>query len=79
MALAECCIAGGLGATVRAPVDLFGEAPGCGFIVSGPESALAGFQLIGRVGGDHLEIEGQLKVAVSELDDARERGLAELT
>jgi hypothetical protein len=53
--------------------------PGRGFIVSGPESALERFRIIGRVGGDVLEIEGQLKLAVSELHEARERGLAELT
>ena len=40
---------------------LFGEAPGRAFVVSGPEEALlaAGLprlQMIGRVGGDQLEI-----------------------
>ena len=79
VALAECCIAGGLGASVRLPegLDPFGEAPGCGFIVSGPPSAVAGFVVLGRVGGDRLEIEGLLDLAVSELRDARESGLTE--
>jgi phosphoribosylformylglycinamidine synthase len=77
-ALAECCVAGGMGASVRLPVGLdpFGEAPGRGFIVSGPAEALSGFAVIGRVGGDTLAIEGLLEVAVSELDEARESGLA---
>jgi phosphoribosylformylglycinamidine synthase len=79
VAIAECCVAGQIGATVRLPggLDPFGEAPGRAFIVSGPESALSGLRRIGRVGGDQLELEGLLKVAVSELHDARERGLAE--
>ena len=78
-ALAECCVAGGLGASVRLPhgLDPFGEAPGRGFIVSGPREALAGFVVIGEVGGDALVIEGLLEVAVSELHDAREGGLDE--
>ena len=79
VALAECCVAGGLGASVRLPrgVDPFGEAPGRGFIVSGPREALAGFVVIGEVGGDALAIEGLLELAVSELREAREGGLAE--
>ena len=44
-------------------------------MVSGPEEALAGLEIIGRVGGDQLELEGQLKLAVSDLREARERGL----
>jgi phosphoribosylformylglycinamidine synthase subunit PurL len=79
VALAECCVAGGVGASVRLPhgLDPFGEAPGRGFIVSGPREALAGFVVIGEVGGEALTIEGLLEVAVSELRDAREAGLAE--
>jgi len=78
VALAECCVAGGLGATVALPegLDPFAEAPGRAFIVSGSPEALAGLQVIGRVGGDELEVAGQLEVAVSELHEARERGLA---
>jgi phosphoribosylformylglycinamidine synthase II len=77
VAIAECCIAGQIGATVRLPerLDPFAEAPGRAFIVSGPEEVLAGFELIGRVGGDQLELEGLLELAVSELHDVRERGL----
>ena len=78
--MAECCIAGGVGATVELPdgLDLFCEAPGRAFIVSGPTEALAGYQVIGRVGGDELEIAGQLKIAVSALRDAYHAGLAEV-
>jgi phosphoribosylformylglycinamidine synthase len=80
VALAECCVAGQVGATVSMPqtLDLFGEAPGVGFIVSGPESDLSAFTVIGHVGGAELEIVGHLKVAVSVLHDARELGLAGL-
>ncbi len=79
VALAECCVAGGLGASVRLPrgLDPFGEAPGRGFIVSGPREALAGFVVIGEVGGDALTIEGLLDIPVSELRDARDGGLSE--
>ena len=45
--------------------------------MSGPREALAGFVVIGEVGGDALAIEGLLELAVSELREARERGLAE--
>jgi phosphoribosylformylglycinamidine synthase subunit PurL len=78
-ALAECCIAGGIGASVRLPpgLDPFGEAFGCGFIVSGPAAALAGFIMIGSVEGDRLSIDGLLDVAVSDLLVARESGLSE--
>ncbi len=71
VALAECCIAGEIGARVSVPegLELFGEAPGRGFVLSGPREALsaAGFTVIGEVGGDDLEIMGALKLAVSEL------------
>jgi phosphoribosylformylglycinamidine synthase len=78
VAIAECCIAGSIGATVALPnVDPFAEAPGRAFIVSGPPEALAGLPVIGRVGGDALELQGTLNVAVSDLHDARERGLGQ--
>jgi hypothetical protein len=82
VAIAECCIAGGVGASVRLPVgvDPFAEAPGRAFVVSGAESALAGVSgavVIGRVGGDRLELEGVLNAPVSELREAREHGLME--
>ena len=78
VALAECCIAGRLGARVALPegLDPFAEAPGRAFVVSGPEETLSEFTLVGRVGGDRLELEGWLKVAVSELHEAHERGLS---
>ncbi len=80
VALAECCIAGSIGATVTLPngIDPFAEALGQGFIVSGPAEALAEMTVIGRVGGSELAIDGELAVAVSELRDAREHGLAKL-
>jgi phosphoribosylformylglycinamidine (FGAM) synthase-like enzyme len=84
VALAESCVAGGIGARVELPAgsdpsrQLFGEAPGTGFVVSGPPEALDGFPLIGRVGGSRLQIEGVLDLAVSELREAREQGLARL-
>jgi phosphoribosylformylglycinamidine synthase II len=79
-ALAECCIAGGIGARVELPegFELFGEAPGRAYLVSGAEAELARIgTVIGRVGGAELEIAGRLKLAVSELADARARGLSE--
>ncbi|MEA2157827.1 MAG: phosphoribosylformylglycinamidine synthase subunit PurL [Solirubrobacteraceae bacterium] len=81
VALAECCIAGGIGATVSVPagLELFGEAPGRGFVVSAAsEQELAGMTVIGRVGGSSLVIEGVLEVPVSELRDVREGGLVNL-
>jgi hypothetical protein len=77
VALAECCVAGGMGARVEAEVDLFGEAPGTAYVVSGPGAAELG-RVIGRVGGDRLEVVGRLEVAVSELAMAREQGLVSL-
>src|SRR4029079_11222716 len=76
-ALAECCIAGGIGAKVtldRHEADLFGEAPG-GVIVAGPRAmvdALDGAIVIGEVGGDALAIDGVLSVPVTELRTAHE-------
>jgi phosphoribosylformylglycinamidine synthase len=80
VALAECCIAGAVGATVAMPegIDPFAEAPGQAFIVSGRAEALAGFDVIGRVGGEELKIAGVLKLAVSALDVAHRGTLAEV-
>jgi phosphoribosylformylglycinamidine synthase len=75
VALAECCVAGEIGARVEVEDDLFGEAPGSAFIVSGPGAEELG-QVIGRVGGSELEIAGRLSIAVSELVAVREQGLA---
>jgi phosphoribosylformylglycinamidine synthase subunit PurL len=67
VAVAECCLAGGLGATLDlGPSDdpwahLFGERPG-GFVVSGPRAALDALaarvplDVFGTVGGDALEL-----------------------
>jgi phosphoribosylformylglycinamidine synthase subunit PurL len=77
VSLAESCLAGGIGALIDLPggFDLFGEAPGRAFIVSGPTDALSEFTVIGRVGGDALEITGRLKVPLSAIRDAHESGL----
>jgi len=76
-ALAECCLAGGIGARIELPegTELFGEAPGRAFIVSGPPDGFQGLPLIGSVGGDELEIVGRLKVPVSALQAAHDGGL----
>jgi phosphoribosylformylglycinamidine synthase len=85
VALAECCIAGGIGATVELP-DLFGEGPG-GVVVSGPSEAIArlaesaaehGFLRLGEVGGDRLVATGsaaRLSVPVVDLATAFETGI----
>jgi phosphoribosylformylglycinamidine synthase len=80
VALAECCIASELGATVSLPagLDPFGEDPGTAFLVSGPAAALAGLIVIGRVGGPALTIDGLLSVSVAELAAAHHDGLREL-
>ena len=78
VALAECCIAGGIGAEVAVPdgLDPFAEAPGCGYVVSGPGELVANLGLvIGRVGGDRLRLDGLLELAVSEIARARAEGL----
>jgi hypothetical protein len=59
VALAECCVAGRIGAQVAVPdgLDPFAEAPGCGYVVSGPGEVVANLGLvIGRVGGDQLRL-----------------------
>jgi phosphoribosylformylglycinamidine synthase subunit PurL len=63
VAVAECCLAGGRGATLEMPgghdllVALFGEGPG-GFVVSGPRGALddLGARVVGTVGGGALSV-----------------------
>ena len=88
VALAEACLAGGLGATVDLsvlrPVGealLFGEGPGA-FVVSGPEQSLRAFGSaavrIGTVGGADLAIAGELSVPVVELSAAHAGGLSSL-
>jgi phosphoribosylformylglycinamidine synthase II len=88
VALAECCLAGGVGAHVDlAPLRpagealLFGEGPGA-FVVSGDPQALRAFGgaavQIGTVGGSDLTIAGTLDVSVAELSAAHAGGLADL-
>jgi phosphoribosylformylglycinamidine synthase len=87
-ALAECCLAGGLGADVRLPaagggdplVDLFGEAPG-GFLVSGTPNGVSSLgrrtpvHVIGTVGGDALLLTiGDLTLGVTLAELAQAHG-----
>ena len=72
-ALAECCIAGGLGARVQPAPDgeaaLFGEGPG-GVLIAGPPEAVEdveGAAVIGTVGGDALEVAGVLSIPVERM------------
>jgi phosphoribosylformylglycinamidine synthase len=84
VALAECCLAGGIGASVdlrglaeRAgglALALFGEGPGA-FVVSPFGSAA---RIIGEVGGDVLAIAGVLEIGVLELGLAHANGLGAL-
>jgi len=72
VALAECCLAGRLGARVEVPegLDVFGEAPGTGFVVSGPAEALEGFEIICPVPAavmDHASAEEGWKSFRTEL------------
>ena len=84
VALAECALAGGLGATVSLGDDfgerlLFGEGPG-GFVVSGEASALrelgelVAIRILGTVGGESLSIAGSdgesIDLALSDLVEA---------
>jgi phosphoribosylformylglycinamidine synthase subunit PurL len=79
VALAECCVAGGLGAVVEdTGFDVFAEAPGRAFVVSGAEESLTavpGARVIGRVAGDRLSIGSLLDVPLGELRSARSGGL----
>jgi phosphoribosylformylglycinamidine synthase len=80
VALAECCLAGGIGAVVELPADeaeLFGEANGRAFIVSGEDVAVDGFKVIGRVGGDRVQIGDTVNLPLSELAAAHHGALAE--
>jgi phosphoribosylformylglycinamidine synthase subunit PurL len=82
VALAECCIAGGIGAHVDlSGVPLFAEGPGA-FVVSGPAEAMTAFgsaaRVIGEVGRDALAIRGELDIPVVELARVHGEGLAAL-
>jgi phosphoribosylformylglycinamidine synthase II len=88
VALAECCIAGGVGARVElASIDmLFGEGPG-GVVVSGAPEAIDkvaeraaehGFLRLGQVGGDRLVTAcpaARLSVPVTDLVTVFESGI----
>jgi phosphoribosylformylglycinamidine synthase subunit PurL len=80
VAIAECCVATGIGAIINLPDDLdpFGEDFGTAFIVSGSTEELEGLQVIGAVGGRDLTVNGVLKLPVSELSDAHWGGLSAL-
>ncbi|HEV2813696.1 MAG TPA: phosphoribosylformylglycinamidine synthase subunit PurL, partial [Solirubrobacteraceae bacterium] len=84
VAVAECCLAGDVGAALDLSAGgetdrlLFGEAPG-GFVVSGSEDALRRLgervevDLLGRVGGDRLEVTlggGRIEAPLAELREA---------
>jgi phosphoribosylformylglycinamidine synthase II len=84
VALAECCLAGNLGAAIELGEDfgmqtaLFGEGPG-GFLVSGAPDALRALRertpvrMIGTAGGETLQIElgrGSLSATLEELNNA---------
>jgi phosphoribosylformylglycinamidine synthase subunit PurL len=78
VALAECCIAGGVGARVDlggvTDALLFGEGPG-GAIIAGPPAAVnevPGARVIGETGGDVLEIAGAFRLPIAELRSAYE-------
>jgi phosphoribosylformylglycinamidine synthase subunit PurL len=82
VALAEACIAGGIGATADLTgIDPFAEGPGA-FVVSGAPEALAALgaaaRIVGEVGGDTLAITGERPVEVAELSRVHARGLADL-
>jgi phosphoribosylformylglycinamidine synthase II len=80
IALAEACLAGGIGASVRLPGDpfteLFSESAGRALVQAGPGCqdeltalcATAGVpvQVIGSAGGDSLEVVGLFEIPVAE-------------
>ena len=94
VALAECCLLGGLGARcpgLRADGELaletafFGESQ-ARYLVSAASRAMPELQtlarrhhvelvLLGLVGGDRVEFEGQLKIGLAELREAWENAL----
>jgi phosphoribosylformylglycinamidine synthase subunit PurL len=71
VALAECCLLGGLGAAVEAEgIDLFGEQPGAAFLLTGAREDVDGLgRVLGSVGGDELRI-GALRWSLDELRTA---------
>jgi phosphoribosylformylglycinamidine synthase II len=85
VALAECCLAGKLGARVEVDLHIFAEGSG-GFILSGSEHALQALsdrtmvRLVGTVGGDSLSVlSGDVNVELTLDEMAHAHGsLAEL-
>jgi phosphoribosylformylglycinamidine synthase II len=84
VALAEACLAAGLGAQVELDADeakLFGEGPGA-FVVSGDAEALRAFgshaTVIGTTGGTSLRIAGVLDLALEGLGRAHRAALPAL-
>ncbi|MFL5866283.1 MAG: phosphoribosylformylglycinamidine synthase subunit PurL [Thermoleophilaceae bacterium] len=82
VAVAESCLAGGIGASLElgdsaeSLRELFGEGPG-GFVVSGPSEVLQRLRgrIIGTVGGDALEVrvaDTQFEVPLTGLQAAHE-------
>jgi phosphoribosylformylglycinamidine synthase subunit PurL len=73
VALAECCLLGGIGASIDAiegDEQLFGEQPGHGFLLSGVRDDVAGLgRVLGTVGGESLAI-GSLTWPLAELRTA---------
>ncbi len=86
VALAECSLAGGIGARIELAAvtldTLFGEGSG-GFVVSGREQALRALsaqttvRVVGEVGGDALRIDDAFELSLAELSQAHS-ALAEL-
>ncbi len=91
VALAECCIAGGLGFRGTFPISgrwdaaLFGEDQSRIVVSVSPEYRArlegicreegAGWALLGEVGGDSLSVAGHLEVTVREMAEAWHGGL----
>jgi phosphoribosylformylglycinamidine synthase len=84
VAVAECCLAGDLGATLDLgdaddlDCRLFGESPGSGFVVSGSAQALAALaevvelEVLGSVGGSKLEVVAGATLIGKTLAELRE-------
>ncbi len=79
VALAECCMLGGLGATITADLDYFDESPSR-IVVSLPLDRLddlsgAPVTVLGTVGGDLLTIPGVASLTIEDMKRAWEHGL----
>jgi phosphoribosylformylglycinamidine synthase len=84
VAVAECCLAGGVGCTLDLGASddlesaLFGESPGSGFVVSGAEAALhrlaehVDLDVVGTVGGDAVDVTCADTRVVATLGDLHE-------